>query len=152
MRSALGNVKEIKVDGKYKLTIKLQTPSAAFPTNVVYYPCNLIAPDSEAQVNTHPIGCGPFKFVKWERFAATTLERFENYFETDAQGNPLPYLERLEGPPTRADQVRLTALRTGAVDLYRQHVVCRRRGVSPALRRAISDLGDLGAGYGLYHL
>jgi peptide/nickel transport system substrate-binding protein len=69
------------------------------------------------QANVHPIGCGPFKFVKWERYEVTVLERFENYFETDAEGNPLPYLERIEGRPKKIDQVGLTALRTGQVDL-----------------------------------
>jgi peptide/nickel transport system substrate-binding protein len=51
------------------------------------------------------------------RYSVTRLERFENYFETDAQGNPLPYLEAIEGRPKKVDRVRLTALRTGEVDL-----------------------------------
>ncbi|MCZ6872000.1 MAG: ABC transporter substrate-binding protein, partial [bacterium] len=39
------------------------------------------------------------------------------YYETDAQGNPLPYIQRVEGRPKKADRVRLTALRAGEVDL-----------------------------------
>jgi ABC-type transport system substrate-binding protein len=116
-RSALENLKEVLVDDKYTVVCKLESPSAAFPADVVTYPCNLMAPDSEAQADTHPIGCGPFKFVKWERYNVTLLERFENYFETDAEGNPLPYLEAIEGRPKQVDQVRLTALRAGEVDL-----------------------------------
>ena len=116
-RSALKNLKEVIVDDKYTVVCKLHSPSAVFPSNVVYYPSNLMAPDAEAQSDTHPIGCGPFKFVKWERYNVTVMERFENYFETDAQGNSLPYLQRIEGRPKKADTVRLTALRTGEVDL-----------------------------------
>jgi ABC-type transport system substrate-binding protein len=116
-RSALENLKEVVAADKYTLVCKLEHPDAAFPSNVVYYPCNLMAPDSEAQADTHPIGCGPFKFVKWERHSLTLLERFENYFETDAQGNPLPYLQAIEGRPKKEDRVRLTALRAGEVDL-----------------------------------
>jgi peptide/nickel transport system substrate-binding protein len=116
-RSALVNVKEILTPDKYTVVCKLEQPSAAFLADVVYYPANLMAPDSEAQADTHPIGCGPFKFVKWERHNLTILQRFENYFETDAQGNPLPYLEAIEGRPKKEDRVRLTALRTGEVDL-----------------------------------
>ncbi len=116
-RSALGNVKEIVAPDKYTLRCHLHQPSAAFLANVVYYPCNLMAPDSEAQTDTHPIGCGPFKFKKWERYNVTELERFENYFETDAEGNSLPYLDGIVGRPKKADRVRLTALRTGQVDL-----------------------------------
>ncbi|MEE9145781.1 MAG: ABC transporter substrate-binding protein [Candidatus Tectomicrobia bacterium] len=116
-RSALKNLKEIVVDDPYTLVCKLHNPSAAFPANVVFYPCNLMAPDSEAQADTQPIGCGPFKFVEWRRYEVTRLERFENYFETDAAGNSLPYLAAIEGRPKRDDRVRLTALRSGQVDL-----------------------------------
>jgi peptide/nickel transport system substrate-binding protein len=116
-RSALVNVKEIVAPDKYTVQLHLHQPSAALPANVVFYPSNLMAPDSEAQADTHPIGCGPFKFVKWERYNVTLLERFENYFETDAEGNSLPYLEAIEGRPKQEDRVRLTALRTGQVDL-----------------------------------
>ncbi len=116
-RSALANVKEIAVPDKYTLRLQLQVPSAALPANVVYYLCNLMAPDSEAQVDSHPVGCGPFKFVSWERFRETRLERFENYFETDAKGNNLPYLDGIIGRPKKADTVRLIALRSGEVDL-----------------------------------
>jgi peptide/nickel transport system substrate-binding protein len=116
-RAAMVNVQEVLAPDKYTVVCKLKSPSAAFPADVVYYPSNLMAPDSEAQADTHPIGCGPFKFVKWERYSLTLLERFENYFETDAQGNPLPYLQTIEGRPKQADTVRLTALRAGEVDL-----------------------------------
>jgi ABC-type transport system substrate-binding protein len=116
-RSALKNLRDVVVVDKYTVRCHLHEPSAAFPANVVYYPCNLMAPDSEAQAHTHPIGCGPFKFVRWERYSITELARFENYFETDAEGNNLPYLDGIVGRPKKEDRVRLTALRTGEVDL-----------------------------------
>jgi len=116
-RSALGNLKETQAMDKYTLRCVLQEPSAAFLADVVYYPCNLIAPDSAEQADMHPIGCGPFKFVKWERNSITELVRFEHYFETDAEGNSLPYLDGIIGRPKKEDQVRLTALRAGEVDL-----------------------------------
>jgi ABC-type transport system substrate-binding protein len=116
-RSALENLKEVVVVDNYTVRCHLHAPSAAFPADVVYYPCALIAPDSEAQVDQHPMSCGPFKFVHWKRYESTELVRFENYFETDAEGKSLPYLDSLVGRPKREDQVRLTALRTGEVDL-----------------------------------
>ncbi len=116
-RSALSNLKTTEVVDKYTVRCHLHRSSAAFPANVVYYPCNLIAPDSETQADSHPIGCGPFKFASWSRYESTRLERFENYFETDAAGNTLPYLEAIEGRPKKEDRVRLTALRIDEVDL-----------------------------------
>ena len=64
-----------------------------------------------------PVGCGPFKFKSWKRFDTCELVRFENYWETDAEGNALPYLDGMIGKPKKEDRVRLTALRTNEVDL-----------------------------------
>jgi peptide/nickel transport system substrate-binding protein len=116
-RSALVNLKETEVVDTHTVRCHLHEPSAAFPADVVYYPCNLMAPDSAEQANMHPIGCGPFKFVKWERNGVTEMTRFENYFETDAEGNSLPYLDSIVGRPKKEDQVRLTSLRASEVDL-----------------------------------
>jgi len=116
-RSALENLKATEVVDKYTVRCHLHQPSAAFPADVVYYPCALMAPDSVEQADLHPIGCGPFKFVKWDRNNLTEMVRFENYFETDAEGNSLPYLDAVIGRPKREDGVRLTALRAGEVDL-----------------------------------
>ena len=116
-RSALENLKETEVVDKYTARCHLHEPSAAFLADVVYYPCALMAPESVEQVDLHPIGCGPFKFAKWDRNNITHLVRFENYFETDAEGNSLPYLDAILGCPKREDRVRLTSLRAGEVDL-----------------------------------
>jgi len=116
-RATLKGIESITVDDKYTLRIKLEVPSAVFLSNVVYYPCGLMAPNSVDQADTNPIGCGPFKFVSWKRYAKSEMVRFENYFESDKDGNQLPYLDGIEGYPRREDKVRLTALRTGEVDL-----------------------------------
>ncbi len=116
-RSALANLKTTEAVDKYTVRCHLHTPSAVFPSNVVYYPCSLIAPDSEEQADVHPIGCGPFKLVRWQRNEITELARFEQYYETDAEGNSLPYLDGIVGRPKQEDRARLTALRTGEVDL-----------------------------------
>ena len=116
-RSALVNLKEIQVIDTHTIRCHLHEPSAVFLSELVYYPCNLIAPDSADKANEFPIGCGPFKFVKWERNTVTELARFEHYFETDAQGRSLPYLDGIIGRPKKEDQARFTALRAGEVDL-----------------------------------
>ena len=65
----------------------------------------------------HPIGTGPFKFVSWKRLHTTVMARHDTYWEKDADGNPLPYLDEIIGKPLTDDTVRLTALRTGEVDM-----------------------------------
>ena len=116
-RSALTDVDRITVDDKYVVQCHLKEPSAAFDSNLVYYPVNLIAPGAVDKADTEPVGCGPFKFKSWKRFDACELVRFENFWETDAEGNTLPYLDGMIGRPKKEDRVRLTALRAGEVDL-----------------------------------
>ena len=51
-RASLQDVESIKVVDPYTLQIMLNRPSAIFASNCVYYPCNLIAPDSADQADT----------------------------------------------------------------------------------------------------
>src|SRR3990167_4532627 len=116
-RSALSDLERVTVDDKYTVRCHLKDPSAAFDSNVIYYPVNLMAPGAVDKADTAPVGCGPFKFKSWKRFDTCELVRFENFWETDKEGNTLPYLDGMIGKPKKEDRVRLTALRTGEVDL-----------------------------------
>lgn len=117
VKSAIKDFEKMEVVDKWTIRCHLKNPSAVLIPNVTYYPLQLMAPNSVDQADTHPIGCGPFKFKSWKKFDSTVLERFENWYETDAQGNALPYLDKIIGRPKKEDRVRLTALRTGEVDL-----------------------------------
>src|SRR5262249_12599507 len=116
-RGVVENIETVEVVDKYTVRLNTRVPDVAVPANVVFYPTNLIAPESFDTAADHPIGTGPFKFVSWTRWNETKLVRFENYWETDAEGNNLPYLAEIIGKPKKEDSVRLTALRTGQVHL-----------------------------------
>ena len=116
-RGAIANIDTVEVVDRYTVRLNTKTPDAAVPTAVMHYPTRLIAPDAFETVADHPIGTGPFKFVSWTRWNEARLERFENYWETDAEGNNLPYLDVIISKPKREDSVRLTALQTGQVQL-----------------------------------
>src|SRR5919199_1409192 len=116
-RGAVENVQAVELLDKYTVRITTHVPDVTLPANVLHYPTNLQAPDNFDKAADHPIGTGPFKFVSWTRFNETRLVRFENYWETDAEGNNLPYLDEIVGKPKREDSVRLTALRTGQAQL-----------------------------------
>jgi len=102
---------------KYTVRFNLSEPDATLPANVMHYPTNLQAPEAFDTASEHPIGTGPFKFVSWTRWSETRLVRFDNYWETDSDGNNLPYLDEIIGKPKKEDSVRLTALRTGQINL-----------------------------------
>lgn len=116
-RGAVDTIDSVDVLDKYTVRFNTTIPDVSLPSNVMHYPTNLQAPDNFDKASDHPIGTGPFKFVSWTRFNETRMVRFENYWETDAEGNNLPYLDEIVGKPKREDSVRLTALRTGQVNL-----------------------------------
>lgn len=44
----------------------------------------------------HAVGTGPFQFVAWEEGQAMVLKKNPSYFETDAAGKRLPYLDGIK--------------------------------------------------------
>jgi oligopeptide transport system substrate-binding protein len=45
---------------------------------------------------SHPCGTGPFAFKSWEEGQALILSKNENYFERDASGKRLPFLDAIK--------------------------------------------------------
>ena len=116
-RATLENVDSVDVLDKYTVRINARVPDVSLPSSVMRYPIIMMAPDAFETAAERPIGTGPFKFVSWTRNHETRLMRFENYWETDAEGNSLPYADEIIGKVKSEDSVRLTALRTGQVHL-----------------------------------
>jgi len=116
-RGAIDTIESVDVLDKYTVRINAMLPDVSLPSNVMHYPTRLMAPDAFDTAPEHPIGAGPFKFVSWTRNNEARMVRFENYWETDAEGHSLPYLAEIIGKPKRENSVRLTALRTGQVQL-----------------------------------
>lgn len=52
-----------------------------------------VVEDPEADFRSHPVGTGPFHFQFWEENVKLVLRKNERYFERDAQGVQLPYLD-----------------------------------------------------------
>ena len=79
------------------LEIKLREPFAPFLQRLSIQYCSVVPHEAitkyGADFRSHPVGTGPFKFVKWEEGELLILHKFENYFEYDNQQQRLPYLD-----------------------------------------------------------
>jgi peptide/nickel transport system substrate-binding protein len=64
----------------------------------------------------HPVGTGPFKFVEWKEGDYILLERNPNYWETDAGGGQLPYLDKVLLKFIVEPSTLVAALKTREVD------------------------------------
>jgi peptide/nickel transport system substrate-binding protein len=63
-----------------------------------------------------PVGTGPFKFVEWKESDFILLERFAGYWEKDAGGGQLPYLDKVMIKIIIEPSTLVAALKTGEVD------------------------------------
>lgn len=64
----------------------------------------------------NPVGTGPFRFAEWVENDRIVLERNPNYFETGADGKPLPYLDKITILLIREGSTAVGALMAGELD------------------------------------
>lgn len=67
-------------------------------------------------LNSAVIGTGPFRFVEYVPQTRLVLEKNEDFWGTDASGNPLPYLDGITFTFYPEPTARTTAIQTGNAD------------------------------------
>lgn len=77
-------------------------------------PTHLEKNGPEAHVR-QPIGTGPFQFVEWKTGDRLTTKRFNDYWQTGADGQKLPYLDGIVYRWITDDSVRMLELRAGNI-------------------------------------
>jgi peptide/nickel transport system substrate-binding protein len=65
----------------------------------------------------NPVGTGPFRFVEWKEGDSIVLEKNPTYWERDARGGKLPYLDKVMIKIIVEPSTLVAALKTGEVDL-----------------------------------
>jgi peptide/nickel transport system substrate-binding protein len=123
------NLDEITVDHDYTVTFRLKRPQPAFLMLLAtgqspVYPCHV----PPAQMRTHPIGTGPFKFVEFKPNEVIRLAKNTDYWKPGR-----PYLDAIEWTviPNRSTQT--LAFVSGKLDMTFPYEV------TPALLRDIKS-------------
>ncbi|MFZ0170219.1 MAG: ABC transporter substrate-binding protein [Acidimicrobiales bacterium] len=117
--------KAAKQTGPLSCTISMREPWVAFPAWLAGYIGGQVAyvfsptqfKKSEALLNTHPVGTGPFQFVKWEVNNFIEFTRNPNYWRKDALGRQLPYLDSWTYKPLPDVTTRYDALDGGTLQI-----------------------------------
>jgi peptide/nickel transport system substrate-binding protein len=99
----------------------LAAPFSAFPSYLagapLGYPFDPAAAAADsAGYSTNPIGTGPFQMASRDIDNETVVERNENYWFVDADGNQLPYLDSISFRPIPDEGTRLDALVSGTTN------------------------------------
>ncbi|MBB3666509.1 peptide/nickel transport system substrate-binding protein [Garicola koreensis] len=105
----LADVASYESPDEHTVVITLNDPNAAFLAGIV--DISIIAPSNFEDVDSAPVGSGPYKFVSWEANQQIELERFDNHF-----GEPSP-TETIIYRPISDQQVALNNLYSGSIDI-----------------------------------
>jgi peptide/nickel transport system substrate-binding protein len=113
-RQNLSIIESIDAPSKHQLVINLKNPFSPFLSYLVGVYAAIIPPESVPEDGKiiHPVGTGPFSFVEWIKNDKLEVKKFKDYW---VKGQP--FLDGIIFKPLPDDAVRLTALRTGQVDI-----------------------------------
>ena len=112
-KDLFNNISEVTTNGDSEVTLHLKRPQPSLLAMIAsgytpMYSCHVPA----AQMRTHPIGTGPFKFVEFKQNESIKLTRNENYWKKG-----LPYLDGIEYTIISNRATAVLAFVAGKVDM-----------------------------------
>jgi peptide/nickel transport system substrate-binding protein len=114
------NIADVAVVDPMTVKITTSTPWASLPAAL--YGSGRIGIMAQAQLDDattcdrNLIGTGPFKLVEWNQNESFLAEKNPDYWQTDADGQQLPYLDEIEFRPIIEAASRVNGLLSGEVN------------------------------------
>ena len=138
-----------EVIDQYTLRVTLGAPDVKFLIDVsnklrAVLPMGAVEDAGEA-FSFNPVGTGPFKFDAWITDSEIRLVRNEDYWQTDDQGNALPYLDGIVFRTMPDSSTRHTALVTGEIDM--DTIVGPENVADAEARENLAVYNEPGVGY-----
>lgn len=117
----LGNVDTVEATDPLTVTVTTTTPWPSFP-NFLYFEgrIGIMAQaqlDSTDNCDKDLIGTGPFTKKEWKQNDQFVAEKNPDYWQKDAEGVQLPYLDEIVYKPVPGGATRIEGLETGTYDL-----------------------------------
>lgn len=146
VRGNVTTVKSVDAPDDATLVFNLAGPQAPFPVVLASVP--IWKPEPAMDKTSIPIGTGPFVIKSWEPNVKTEFVRNDLYWDKDANGQQLPYLDAITVIPTTSGDTRVNSLVAGDIDVA--------MSVDPLLTQQMADVARvldpvaLNAGSGLF--
>ncbi|MBT5141026.1 MAG: ABC transporter substrate-binding protein [Acidimicrobiaceae bacterium] len=116
------NVADVQASGDFEVTYTLSQASSAFPAFLsraglgMVFDAEFAAADPDGY-NENPVGTGAFVFESRDIDNETIVVRNDNYWMSDADGNQLPYLDKISFRPIPDEGTRLDATLSGTTQV-----------------------------------
>lgn len=128
-RWAFSEIERVDIVDDFTVRIITKKPFPTLITNLAFtmpiVPPRYVREKGDAYVATHPVGTGPFKFVRWTKDEEIVLEANEGYWRGAPKAKTVVF------KPIPEESTRVAALLSGQVDIA--------RGVPPSLVRQIEE-------------
>jgi len=98
-RGAAREIVGVQVPDDSTFVVCLTRPRVSFLACLTLNWAYVVPPEADRfygrDVDIHPVGAGPFRLARWEPDQIIVLVRNDHYWERDARGDSLPYLDRV---------------------------------------------------------
>lgn len=120
-RPLLGPLASTEVVDEYTIKVNLSKKFEPFLSGLSSAFFGISSPkalrEQGDQFGKHPVGTGPFKFVKWEENSEIVLERFPSYNSAPkiAENQGAPYLDKLTFKIIAEEATRIGSVQSGQI-------------------------------------
>ncbi len=115
------NKKGITAPNDSTVIILLKEPFGAFLSTLTMKYFSVVPHEAidfyKQEFRRNPVGTGPFVFKLWDEGTKLIMHKNPNYFETDAQGNRLPYVDAVSVSFIKEKQTAFMELLNGKLDM-----------------------------------
>jgi ABC-type transport system substrate-binding protein len=119
--SVVGKWASYEVVDPYTFKINLKRIEAGLLTNLHTWWSAMVSPSavrkSGERFPLRPVGCGPFVLKKYLPGSQIQYEKFDGYWKKDADGNKMPYLDKVKIMIIPDHATRAAALRSGTIHI-----------------------------------
>ncbi|MEX2173648.1 MAG: ABC transporter substrate-binding protein [Pirellulaceae bacterium] len=112
-QSSYNMIRAIETPDEHTVVLKLHQPSAILLVNLAMFPASILSPAALAKHGAgfaeHPVGTGPFQFVKWVRDQQLVTAAFDQHW----RGRPK--IDNIVWVPVKENATRVQRLARGEV-------------------------------------
>lgn len=107
-------VDSYEATGDYEFVITLAQPDVTFFPNLAVMSASIVDQETIDEVDTHPIGSGPYEFVEWIPGERVVYRKFADYWDQDQLAQ---WPDEIVTVPIPETQTRIANLQSGQIDV-----------------------------------